>query len=107
MTTEKDLHEKRTIEIGVNMKAPSDVTIIASSSGPVQGVFDKVAEINRLNRKLHGQPELPLELLRPTSMEMKGANNRPAEMRARELGNSLDQELKRLQILTGDTKNLY
>jgi hypothetical protein len=102
MTTEKDLHEKRTIEIGTSMKAPPEVTIIASSSSPVQEVFDKVAEINRLNRKLHGQPELPPEMLRPTCIKMNATNGVPMEIRAHELDNSLDQELKRLQTLTGD-----
>jgi hypothetical protein len=103
MTTEKDLHEKRTIEIGVNAKAPSEVAIIASSSAPVQEVFDKVAEINRLNRKLLGQPALPTEMLRPTSIKMDGTNGFPVEMRVQEMNNSLNQELERLQMLACDT----
>jgi subtilisin-like proprotein convertase family protein len=62
-------------------------------------ILDKVAEINRLNQILHGLPVLPLEMRRPTSIEIKSPANVPIEEQQRENEKSLDQELKRLQML--------
>jgi hypothetical protein len=62
-------------------------------------ILDKVAEINRLTQMLHGLPVLPLEMRRPTSIEMNGPADIPVEERQRENEKSLDQELKRLQTL--------
>ena len=72
---------------------------IQPSQTTQERILDKVAEINHLNQMLHGLPVLPLEMRRPTSIEIKGPSSVPVEEQQREQEKSLDQELKRLRML--------
>jgi hypothetical protein len=73
--------------------------IIQPNKTTQERILDKVAEINRLNQILQGLPVLPLEMRRPTSIEIKGPANVPIEEQQRENEKSLDQEFQQLKAL--------
>jgi len=73
------------------------------SRNPVVRIYDKVATLNQLQRELNGQPPLPMNQLRPTSMQLQVPANVSEENVLQKIEEDLDKNIASLQKTLADS----